>query len=147
MKRSGEIGLSGVGAFAAALAPAAACPACWPAYVALAGSLGAGALTEPAASFPLTVGLLAIAVGPLAYRARSRREFRPLLVGGAGALLLLAGRSLAGSTLLINTGGAILVTAAVWNAWLRRKRSCDLCVEPMSDPNPGGGYDGEETNG
>lgn len=146
MKRGGEIALSGVGAFAAALAPAAACPACWPAYVALAGGLGIGVVAEPAGSLPLTLGLLALAVGPLAYRARARREFRPLLVGIAGVIVLLAGWLLSSSTFLINAGGATLLTAAVWNVWLRRKRSCDLCAEPPSHTNPGGGFDGEGTN-
>jgi len=64
----------GVGA---ALLPKVACPACWPAYAGLLSALGLGFLMETRYLLPLTIGFLALALGAIGWRARSRRGFGP----------------------------------------------------------------------
>ena len=50
-----------------ALLPKLACPACWPAYVALLSSIGLGFLLSTAYLFPLTVVFLMFTVIPLGF--------------------------------------------------------------------------------
>ena len=69
--------LSSVGV---ALLPKLTCPACWPAYAGLLSAMGLGVLATGTWLLPLTLGFLGIALGALAFRARQRRGFGPLLV-------------------------------------------------------------------
>jgi len=77
---------------AVALLPKLACPACWPAYAGLLGSVGLGFLIETRWLLPLTAVFLAAAIGALAYRAKERRGFAPFAVGILAAGLVLFGK-------------------------------------------------------
>lgn len=117
-----------LGGIASAGVPVAACPACWPAYVGIAGSMGLGFLTGGPAVLPFAAALLAVALFPLAYRARARQGFGPLAVGVLGAAVVALGRFTLGSDPVMLTGGGLLVLASVWNAWPQRARACASCV-------------------
>jgi hypothetical protein len=124
--------LASVPGAGAALLPVGACPACWPAYAGILGSLGLGFLLDTAYLLPVTSGFLALALFALAFRARSRRGYRPLALGIASALCVLVFKFAYLSDPLVYAGLFGLVSASVWNAWPKKKRhigSCPTCVE------------------
>lgn len=118
----------------AAIVPNLACPACWPAYAGILSSLGLGFLVpflmQTKYLLPLTMLALLVAVAALAFRARHRRGYGPLLVGLVGAALVVAGKFvLAESDSAVLAGLALLVGASVWNSWPKRTHSptCPSC--------------------
>lgn len=122
-------------AFATAIVPNMACPACWPAYAGLLSSLGLGFLVpflmQTKYLLPLTMLALLVAITALGFRARRRRGYGPFLVGLLGAGLVVAGKFvLAESDPVVIGGLALLIGASVWNSWPRRTRSptCPSCV-------------------
>lgn len=114
--RAGLAMLPGIGA---AMLPKAACPACWSAYAGFLSSVGLGVLLDTAWLLPLTAAFLALAVGALAYRARSRRGYKPFFVGLAAAAIVLVGKFVLGSDSAMYAGIAGLVAASIWNGWPR----------------------------
>jgi len=135
-KRSGRLGgwrsslatLPGIGA---ALLPAGACPACWPAYAGLLGSLGLGFLLKTTYLLPLTTLFLMIAVGLLAFRAKTRRGYGPFSAGLLAAGIMLVGKFTFASQAAMYAGVSLLVAASVWNGWPRKmkiKGRCPACV-------------------
>jgi hypothetical protein len=112
----------------AGVLPVGVCAACWPAYAGILGSLGLGFLLESRFLIPVTAGALGIALGALAYRARSRRGYSPLGLGAAGSALLLVGKFVLGWTWATNGGIALVIAASIWNSWPRRRAaSCPAC--------------------
>ena len=109
--------LPGVGA---ALLPALACPACWPAYAGLLSSLGLGFVDYTPWVVPVMSVFLLIALGALAWQGIRRRLWAPFVLGVAGVVLLVAGKFVMGSDPLLYGGVALLVVASVWNAWPRK---------------------------
>jgi hypothetical protein len=125
--------LAMVPAIGTALLPKVACPACWPAYAGVLGSLGLSFLLDDAYLFPLTAAFLLVAVGALAFRARSRRGFGPLALGSAAALFVLIGKFAWDSDASMYLGLALLVTASLWNSWPRAApKSCPACEGSQS---------------
>lgn len=122
--------------FGFALLPKLACPACWPAYAGILGSLGLGFLIGTRWLLPLTAVFLAVAVGALAYRARERRGLRPFALGIAAAGLVLAGKFAFDSEPAMYGGLALLVTASIWNTWPVRGPTGASC--PACSPSGGG---------
>ena len=120
MARSVTVAVAGIGG---SLLATLACPLCWPMYAGVLAALGVGGVTYGSLALPLGVGFLVLAVGSLWYRARQRRGHRPLLLGIAGAGLLLAGELMVGSEVVTFNGVGVLVVASVWNAW-----PCGVCV-------------------
>jgi len=124
--------LASVPGIGAALLPVGVCPACWPAYAGILGSLGLGLLLESTYLLPVTIGFLGIALFALAFRARSRRGYGPLVLGIASACLVLAFKFAYVFNPLVYAGLFGLVAASMWNVWPRRKSeigSCPKCVQ------------------
>lgn len=123
--------LAVVPAVGLAVLPKLACPACWPAYAGVLGSLGLGFLADTAYLFPLTAVFLAIAVAALGYRARNRHGLGPLTLGLLAAATVLIGKFQLESNVAMYGGVALLVGASLWNAWPSRKvaSSCSACTE------------------
>lgn len=114
----------------AALLPVGLCPACWPAYAGLLGTLGLGFLLESAYLLPVTTALLGLALVALGYRAPGRRGYRPLALGIASAGTILGFKFTYPSPPLVYVGLLGLVAASVWNTWPKRKPdsgSCPAC--------------------
>ena len=105
-----------------------ACPLCWPMYAGVLAALGVGGVTYSTLALPLGVGFLVLAVASLWYRASQRRGYRPLLLGIAGAGLLLAGELAIGSEVVTFSGVGVLIVASVWNAW-----PSGVCVQRSRD--------------
>ena len=105
-----------------AFLPKLACPACWPAYAGLLSSVGLGFLLDTTYLFPLTAAFLVLAVGALAFRARTRRGYGPFRVGLAAAAVVLVGKFIFESDAAMYGGIGLLVAASVWNAWPKGER-------------------------
>lgn len=120
----------------ASFLPVGACPVCWPAYAGFLGSLGVGFLLDGHYLFPLTLGLLAVALVSLAWRARFRRGYQPFWVGLLGAALILASKFLYSSDPVLYVGVGALLGASLWNAWARRVAAAPACAAcaPASEP-------------
>lgn len=110
-----------------ALMPKLACPACWPAYAGLLGSFGLGFLIQTEWLLPLTGIFLSIAMFALAYRARQRRGYGPLMVGLLAAALVMIGKFYFESDVTMYIGLAILISASFWNTW-PTKKDVGLCA-------------------
>ncbi len=122
----------------ASLLPVGVCPACWPAYAGLLSSLGFGFLFETAYLLPLTAIFLATAVAALAYKAGTRRGYRPFVLGLAASAIVLAGKFSLQSDPAMYTGIALLIAASLWNAWPRKnagtgKDSCPACAPAAAE--------------
>ena len=100
-----------------ALLPKLTCAACWPAYAWLLGALGLNFLDYTPYVLPLMVVFLAMAVVSLAYRARTRHGYGPLLAGTIAATLMLAGKFAFDSDIATYAGAGLLTVAFAWNVW------------------------------
>jgi hypothetical protein len=118
--------LPGIGT---AMLPKLACPACWPAYAGLVSSLGLGFLLETRWLLPLTVVLLALTVAALTYGAQARRGYGPAVLAATAAVTIIAAKFAFDVDAAFYAGVAVLLSAAIWNAWPRRKRvvDCPAC--------------------
>jgi hypothetical protein len=122
--------LPGIGV---ALLPKLACPACAPAYAAVLSSLGLGFLTSGPYLFPVILVGLAVALGGLAYRARSRRGHRPFLLGFFGAALVMVGKFGLEIPAVMYGGIIFLVIGSVWNSWPLRPDPVAPCAACMGE--------------
>ena len=109
------------------LLPKLACPLCWPAYAGLLGSLGLGFLISAKYLLPLTGVFLGLAVGALAFRAKHRHGYGPLLLGVVSAVGVLIGKFAWESNPTIYATVGLLVIASVWNAWPHRIAASPAC--------------------
>ena len=112
--------LSVVPGFGASFLPVGLCPACWPAYAGVLGSLGLGSLLKTTYLLPLTGAFFGLALFGLAYRAGTRRGYRPFGLGLAGATTALVGKFAISQDVVLYLGLALLLTASVWNSWPRK---------------------------
>ncbi len=101
----------------AALIPGISCPACWPGYAAILSSFGIGFLPSNRYLLPLTATFLVVYLLMLAWDARKRHRFGPLVVGTLGSTLLLVGRFGLESNPVMFVGIALLISASISNAW------------------------------
>ena len=130
--KQGLLALPGVGV---SLLPKLICPLCWPAYAGLLSTLGLGFLISTVYLFPLTVVLLAVAVGSLAFQASRRRGLGPFCLGLAAAVSVLTGKFYFDSPRTTYSGVGLLALASLWNAWPRRAnvRFCPSCIPAEGD--------------
>jgi len=117
---------------AVALAFLPKCPACWPAYAALASSLGLGFLSEPAYSLPLILLVLILIVLRHRLRKDDHPRYAPTVLEGFGASALLAGRFLLDSRPIAFGGIACLIAGSLWSLWPQRHMAGDTCPGRLS---------------
>jgi len=103
------------------------CPVCWPLYAGLLSSMGLGFLLKTTWLLPLTMITLMFVVASLAFRARTRRGYGPLILGLLGSGALLVGQFVftsdaAMSEWGIDGGAVLLVAASIWNEWPRKRQ-------------------------
>jgi mercuric ion transport protein len=106
------------------------CPLCWPAYAALASSLGLGFLASSAYMLPLAGALLAIAVVGLGLQAKTK-GYGPLVLGLLSAAVILPGKFMVASSLMTYAGVALLVIASAWSLAPKRSAAsvgCTTCA-------------------
>lgn len=119
--RHSLVALPGVGV---SLLPKLACPLCWPAYAGLLSSVGLGFLISTKYLLPFTVAFLALALGALAFRAKKRHGYKPLVLGVVAAGGILAGKFHWESNLVLYSAVGLLVVSSVWNAWPQGENAC-----------------------
>ncbi|WP_022661102.1 hypothetical protein [Paucidesulfovibrio longus] len=118
-----------VTALLSAVAVKLTCPACWSAYAALLGSTGVAGFASIPYLFPLTLLSLLLVTASLAYGAKKRQGYGPLLLGLVGSGTILLGNFTVASIAMQNAGVAALVGASIWNSWPRSKSNCPACVQ------------------
>ena len=113
-----------------ALLPKLTCAACWPAYAGLLSALGIGFFDYTPYLLPLTGIFLILTLAALSYRARSRRGFGPLALGGLAAIIVLVGKFWLDSNAALYGSVTLLVGATLWNAWPKKTENdvCSGCV-------------------
>jgi len=129
MWKQGLLALPSVGV---SLLPKLACPACWPAYAGLLTSLGLGFLISVVYLLPLTTAFLVLALGALAFRAKQRHGYGPVLLGIVAACGVLLGKFVWGANTIMYGAVGLLIISSLWNTWPRRdtpnqKASCSDC--------------------
>lgn len=115
----------------ASLLPVGVCPACWPVYAGVLSSLGLGFLLHSTYLLPLTVAFLLFSLGALAYRAKVRRGYGPLVFGLLATVGILVGKFGVSSDVLFYSSVPVLIGAALWNIWPKEKAKacpCDTCA-------------------
>jgi hypothetical protein len=129
MKMMERTGTTWLGIPAAALTALPACPACYPLYAGVLSSLGLTALIDPGAQAVLTAVLLVAALGALAFRARRRRGFGPLILGLAAATVVVVAKLGLRWSGLTYAGVGLLVGASLWNTWpaSSARAACTSC--------------------
>lgn len=70
-----------------------------------------------------TSGALIVSLGFLAYRAKRRRGYRPLLLGIGAVALIIAGKFVIPMTSVFYSGIVLLIVASLWNSWPRKPRT------------------------
>jgi len=113
---------------AVSLMPKLACPFCWPAYAGLLSSLGLGFLISAEYLLPLTAAFLVLAVGGLAFRARRRQGYGPLILGLFAAFGVLFGKFWWESNPAMYAAVGLLAMSSIWNAWPVRATRPDCCA-------------------
>ncbi len=124
--------------FTLALLPKVACPACWPLYAGVLGSLGLGFLVRSEILLPLTILFLTGTLASFVVGARRRRGYGPALLGAGAATALLAGKFALELDSAVHVAVGLLLAASFWNVWPRRSggKSCAACV-PSTEPTKG----------
>lgn len=130
-KRRGWCSLATAPAVIVGILPNVTCPACWPIYAALLGSVGMGFLMERAYLLPLIVAFLILAVGSLAISAPKRHGYGPFWMAVGGSALLLSGKFLFAQNAAVYGGIGLLIAASLWNAWPVPKRRCCAARYPI----------------
>lgn len=115
---------------AVAAVPVGTCPVCIAGTVGALSALGIGFLLETRFLLPITVLALTLALGSLAWRARARWGYSPLVLGIVGAITLSVGQFVVTSAQTTVIGAIVLMAAALWNALPRARNgaSCADCV-------------------
>lgn len=113
------------------LLPKLACPACWPAYAGLLSSVGLGFLISTAHLLPLTIAFLLLALAAMAFRARGRHGYRPLLLGLFASVGVVVGKFGWESNPVLYGAVGLLIAASIWNTWPQRsnrpRNPCAAC--------------------
>ena len=110
------------------LLPVLTCPACWPAYAGLLGSIGLGFLVNTTSLLLVTALLLGLALVSLGYRATSRRGYGPLGAGIGAVSLILVSKFALSSNALLYLGLASLMGASLWNSWPHKAVAIGSCA-------------------
>ena len=136
MNRNWKQGLLALPGISVSMLPKLACPACWPAYAGLLSSIGLGFLISAAYLLPLTAASLAFAVGAMAYKAKKRHGYGPLVFGLVAATAVLVGKFAWESKPTMYSGFGVLVIASFWNAWPTHVKHseavrCSGCTEEV----------------
>lgn len=114
------------------LLPKLTCAACWPAYSAVLAALGVGFVDYT----PYLGGLLAAAIAVtgviLVRQARRQRRYAPLLLGIAGAGVLMIAKLGFDNVEMTYVGAALLAFATLWSGWNGRRTGCADCASQQA---------------
>jgi len=100
---------------------------CWPLYAGVLSALGLGFIDYTPYLFPVTVLLIVVSLVPLAWKAKQRHGYRPLVLGVIASILILWGRFYLDIDGIFYTGVALFLIASIWNIWPKHKK-CTSCI-------------------
>ena len=123
MNRTWKHGLVAVPGIGASLLPKLACPVCWPAYAGLLSSVGLGFLISSRYLLALTAVAFVPVLMALAFRAKNRHGYGPLMLGAVAAAGVLVGKFKWESKAVLYFAVGLLVVASIWNAWPHHEQS------------------------
>lgn len=95
--------------------------------------MGLAFLLQTEYLLPLMLVALTAAVGALGYRATLRHGRGPLVMGLLAAGLLIVGRFVVTSDLMMYCGAGLLIVASVWNSWPKKHPEPPLIELSFSD--------------
>lgn len=129
--RLGAISLGpGIGA---AILAKATCPLCYPAIAGFLTSVGLGFLFQGAYFYIIMAVFLLFALLGLAFRAKSRRGYKPFWLGLVGSIITFLGRYLT-NEIIFYIGIFILVGASIWNL-IPKKEISTACPTKLGGTN------------
>ena len=116
----------------AVFSPVGRCPVCLSATTGIAGSVGLGVLASKAWFLPLIGALLLVGIAGSVRSARAHRRWQGAGATITGAVLLIAGRVLANTTLLWISVGLLLTGWAIDLYWKRKLSRIQLVqIRPL----------------
>jgi hypothetical protein len=116
------------------LLPSATCPACIAAYGGVLSALGLGFVMNDRVLGPVIATFLVIWIVSVAFSTRSHRHPGPLVATILGSAAVAGGRLAWDLSLLLYAGVAILVGAAIWNLWLKRRPRVERLQRTVQAP-------------
>jgi mercuric ion transport protein len=116
-----------------ALLPKLICPVCWPLYTGLLGSVGINFINYTPYLFPLLTLFLMLTLSGLVLGARRKNKYGPVYLGGVSSLLILIGKFLSMTDMLIYFGLTGLIMAVVWQLNIKKSRNSDSCSACNND--------------
>ena len=114
---------------AALFAVAPKCPICFLAYFGIFGVATASASVYRMWLPPITAFWLALTIAMLAFQRRGKRRYGPAALGFVAALLLMTGKFVADSQVMIFSGIGALLAAAVWRSRIQQPISTEGCSQ------------------
>ena len=114
-----------------ALLPKLVCPFCWPLYTGLLGSIGINFINYTPFLFPLLIVFLILTNSGLVLVARRKKQYAPVYLGGTSSLLILIGKFLSETDMLIYIGLTGLVMSVIWQSRIKYSGdygSCPACI-------------------
>lgn len=113
----------------ALFAVAPKCPICFLAYFGIFNVATSSATAYRAWLAPITGFWLALTVAMLAFQRRRTRRYGPAALGFVAALLLMTGKFIADSQVMIFAGIVALLVAAVWRSRIQQPISTKVCSQ------------------
>lgn len=117
---------------AALLAVAPKCPICFLAYFGVFGVAGSSASAYRSWLPPFTGFWLALTIAMLAFQRHGKPRYGPAVLGSVAALLLMSGKFVFDSKIMIFAGVLTLLGTAVWRSRMQPRISiqdCSQCEE------------------
>jgi len=114
-----------------ALLPKLVCPFCWPLYTGLLGLIGINFINYTPFLFLLLIVFLILTNSGLVLVARRKKQYAPVYLGGASSLLILIGKFLSATDMLIYIGLTGLVMSVIWQSRIKYSGdygSCSACI-------------------
>ena len=127
---SSGLNFAAIPAILFALLPKLICPVCWPLYTGLLGSVGINFVNYTPYLFPLLTLFLILTLSGLVQGARRKNKYGPVYLGGISSLLILLGKFLSITDMLIYIGLTGLIMAVVWQLNIKKTGnfgSCSAC--------------------
>jgi len=112
------------------LLPKLICPFCWPLYTGLLGSVGINFINYTPFLFPLLTLFLILTVSGLMLVARRKNQYAPVYLGSLSSLLILIGKFLNETDILIYVGLTGLIVSVIWQSRINfsgNRDSCSAC--------------------
>lgn len=115
--------------------PSAVCPACLPAYLSFLSGVGVGVFITTKTLFILTLIFLILAISFMGFHAFKRKNYVQFLIGFSAAAMIMLGKFVLLSNVLLYGGVLLLIGSSLWDSILYRRvlktKICPMRVEKV----------------